>query len=111
MPLEDRPEFQAWLKRFEAQHAELYGTDDQPPDGHCDGCGASIAEPVSTTGHCLVCLAEHYGRDQSLAAARVAAALHVALAREEDAPLEDVREAVDEVLRAYEAGTESPEEL
>ena len=73
MPLLDRPDFQAWLARFEARHARLHSAGLQPAGGRCDGCGEPIPEPVSTTGLCLVCLAETFGREQAQSAAGGAA--------------------------------------
>jgi recombinational DNA repair protein (RecF pathway) len=102
MPLSDRPDFQAWLRRFEDRHEELHGEGLRPPADRCDGCGAPLEEPPSTTSLCLICLAEQYGRDQAQAAARIAGALYAALAREPDTPIDDVRDAIDKVLDDHE---------
>jgi hypothetical protein len=98
MPLLDRPDFHAWLKRFEAHHEQVHGSEHQPPRGRCDGCGEPLPATVSRTGLCLVCLAEQYGRDRARAAARIAAFLRVALAHDPGTPIDDIRDAVDEVL-------------
>ncbi len=105
MALTDRPDFQAWLERFEARHEQLHGAGRPPRPGHCDGCGGRLAAPASPTGLCLVCLAEQYGRDRTRAAAGIAGALRAALARNADTPIEDIREAVEQVLDDYERGT------
>jgi recombinational DNA repair protein (RecF pathway) len=102
MPLLDRPDFQAWLARFEARHAQLHSTGLQPKGDRCDGCGEPIPEPVSSTGLCLVCLAETFGREQAQSAARVAGVLEDALERNRDAPIAEIRDAVEEVLERYE---------
>jgi hypothetical protein len=101
MALVDRPDFQAWLARFEAQQDRLHGTDRRPSPNRCDGCGEPIPRPISSTGLCLVCLAEQYGRDRTRAAARIAGALRTALAQNGDASLGDVRDAIEEVLADY----------
>jgi hypothetical protein len=102
MPLLDRPDFQAWLKGFEARHEQLHAPRAEGLPGRCDGCGAPVTEQVSSTGLCLVCLAEAYGRDRARVASRVAGALRAALAREGDVPIEDVREAVEQALADHE---------
>ena len=102
MPLSDRPDFKDWLERFEARHARIHGDGPSPPEGSCDGCGASMDEQVSTTGLCLVCLAEAYGREQAMAAERIAGALRVALATDDGTPIEAIRDAVDEALDDHE---------
>jgi hypothetical protein len=105
MALVDRPDFQAWLERFEARHEQLHGSARQPRPGHCDGCGGRLPAPASSTGLCLVCLAEQYGRDRTRAGARIAGSLRAALAQNADTPIEDVREAVEQVLEDYERET------
>lgn len=61
-----------------------------------------MSEQVSTTGLCLVCLAEAYGREQSAAAERIAGALRVALATDDGTPVEAIRDAVEDVLDEHE---------
>jgi len=102
MSLLDRPDFQAWLKRFDARHEQLHGAGRRAPSNRCDGCGEPVVKQVSRTGLCLVCLAEHYGGDRTRMAGLIAAALRVALVRYEGAPAADVRDAVEEVLNDYE---------
>jgi hypothetical protein len=103
MGLLDRPDFQAWLQRYEVHHERLHGDGRRPPGNRCDGCGEAMAAPISPTGLCLVCLAEQYGRERARTAGRIAAALRVALAEDRGAtPPGDVREAVEDVLEAYE---------
>ncbi|HYI98075.1 MAG TPA: hypothetical protein VEX36_00125 [Thermoleophilaceae bacterium] len=105
MPLSDRPDFKDWLERFEARHARLHAEGPQPPEDRCDGCGAPLNEQVSTTGLCLVCLAEAYGREQSSAAERIASALRVALAADHGTPIDAIRDAVEDVLDERERET------
>jgi hypothetical protein len=102
MALVDRPDFQAWLERFEARHERLHGAGSQPHPGRCDGCGGPLAAPASSTGLCLVCLAEQYGRDRTRAATRIAGSLRAAIAQDAETPIDDVREAVEQVLDDYE---------
>lgn len=103
MPLTDRPDFRAWLDRFDARHEELYGDDPfRIGSGCCDGCGDLIADQVSRSGLCLVCLAEQFGRDQAMSAARVANALLPALAADPGTPPDVIRAAVEDVLDEYE---------
>jgi predicted molibdopterin-dependent oxidoreductase YjgC len=102
MPLPDRPDFKDWLERFEARHARIHAGGPQAPDGSCDGCGVPLSERVSTTGLCLVCLAEAYGREQAATAERIAGALRVALATDDGTPIEAIRDAVDDVLDQHE---------
>jgi hypothetical protein len=102
MPLLDRPDFQDWLERFEARHARIHGDGPKPPKDSCDGCGSPVSEQISTTGLCLVCLAEAYGREQSAAAERIAGALRVALATDDGTPIDAIRDAVEDVLDAHE---------
>lgn len=97
MAISDRPEFKAWLTRFEASHDHLPAPDLSPGDP-CDGCGEPLSEPVSPTGLCLVCLAEQYGRSEGLAANRIAGYVAIGLALDPDTPIEAVRDALDEVL-------------
>jgi hypothetical protein len=103
MALVDRPDFQAWLARFEAHHDRLHGTDRRPSPNRCDGCGEPIPRPISSTGLCLVCLAEQYGRDRTRSAARIASALRTALAADPGTPTGDIRDAIEEVLADYDA--------
>jgi hypothetical protein len=105
MPLTDRPDFKDWLERFEARHARIHGGGPRPPGDRCDGCGVPLSEQVSTTGLCLVCLAEAYGREQAGAAERVAGALRVALATDDGTPIEAIRDAVEGVLDEHEQQT------
>jgi len=110
MPLRDRPEFQAWLERFEARHVALHGGHvalhgDEPRAADCDGCGDPIDTPISAVGLCMVCLAETYGHERGLAAGRIAGMMEAALARAADVRATDVREAVEEVLERYERGS------
>jgi len=109
MPLPDRPDFQDWLERFEARHARIHADGPQPPEDRCDGCGSPLKERVSTTGLCLVCLAEAYGRERSSAAARIAGALRVALATDDGTPIEAIRDAVEDVLDEHETTRRSGE--
>lgn len=102
MPLSDRPDFKDWLERFEARHARIHGDEPKPPEDRCDSCGSPVSEQVSTTGLCLVCLAEAYGREQSAAAGRIAGALRVALAADHGTPIEAIRDAVEDVLDDHE---------
>jgi hypothetical protein len=105
MALPDRPDFQAWLAAFEARHEHLHGSGSRPARDRCDGCGEPLATTLSSTGLCLVCLAEQYGRDRAQAAARIAGALRIALTTDGGTtPIADVREAVEEVLADYDAG-------
>lgn len=98
MALTDRPDFQAWLRRFETRHERLYSDGPGPPPDICDGCGEPLPERVSSTGLCLVCLAEQFGREQTQPATRVAATLLLALMREEQTSIEAVRDALDDIL-------------
>ncbi|MEX1142167.1 MAG: hypothetical protein WD399_12295 [Thermoleophilaceae bacterium] len=102
MALPDRPDFQAWLERFEARHARLYGGAGPAVAGVCDGCGEPLPDPPSSTGLCLVCLAEHYGQDEARAATRVAAALLARIVQDEGTSIEAVRDAVDDILAQVE---------
>jgi recombinational DNA repair protein (RecF pathway) len=107
MPLADRPDFQAWLARFEERYEALRGEGLQPPGNRCDGCGLPLTERVSSTNLCLVCLAETYGRERAYAAAQIAGALETALARDGgETPISDVREAVEEILDRHEEADE-----
>ncbi len=101
MALVDRPDFQVWLARFEAHYDRLHGTHPRPSPNRCDGCGEPIPEPISSTGLCLICLAEQYGRDRTRSAARIAGTLRTALAQNHDASLTDIRDAIEEVLADY----------
>jgi|GEM_PF-4331834 len=103
MPLRDRPDFQDWLERFEARHARLHEGRQVQPGDVCDGCGERLEAPVSPVGLCLVCLAESYGRERGQQAGRVAGLLEATLARLGDAPNEEIRDAVEEVLERYES--------
>jgi hypothetical protein len=105
MPLADRPDFQAWLARFEERHERLHGRVAASPSGRCDGCGGPGPDGPTRTGLCQICLAEQYGRERSAAAARVAGALRVALARDEGTPIDEIRAAVEEVLDEHEPAT------
>lgn len=98
MPLADRPDFRAWLDRFERHHERLHGRVAAPASGRCDGCGGPGPDGPTRTGLCLVCLAEQYGRDRAAGAARVAGALRVALALDDSTPLDEIRAAVEDVL-------------
>lgn len=98
MALTDRPDFQAWLRRFDARHERLHSDGPEPPPGVCDGCGEPLHERVSSSGLCLVCLAEQFGREQTQPATRVAATLLLALMREEQTSIEAVRDALDDIL-------------
>lgn len=103
MSLTDRPDFQEWLRRFEERHERIHGDGPrQPPPDRCDGCGQPVEEQVSSTGLCAVCLAEIYGSDRSDATARIATKLREAIAAEPDAPPDQIRSAVDDVLDAQE---------
>ena len=102
MPLPDRPDFREWLERFEARHSGLHGAITERPARVCDGCGERIERPVSSTGLCIVCLAETYGRERGQAAGRIAGMLEAALAQSERTPPADVRDAVEGVLERYE---------
>lgn len=102
MPLSDRPDFKDWLERFEARHAQIHGDGPQPPEGSCDGCGTPLREQVSTTGLCLVCLAEAYGREQAAGAERIAGALRTALATDDGTAVDAIRDAIDDVLEQHE---------
>jgi hypothetical protein len=102
MSLRDRPDFQSWLARFEERHAHLHPDEPREQAAICDGCGDPIEAPVSSTGYCLVCLAETYGRERGQAAGRVAGMFEAALGRSGDTPSADVRDAIEEVLERYE---------
>jgi hypothetical protein len=98
MGIATNTDFQRWLESYSASHERLHG--DGPPSqaGICDGCGDPLPEPPSSTPFCLVCLAEQYGRDRAQAAGRIGCALRLAVAREEEIPVTDIREAVERVL-------------
>ena len=98
MGLALNPDFQQWLARYVTRHERLHGDGPSARAGICDGCGDPLPEPPSSTPFCLVCLAEQYGRDRAQSAARIANALRLAIAHDEDTPATDVREAVEEVL-------------
>lgn len=98
MALRDRTDFKEWLARFEAGHERLHGADPAPPEGRCDGCGEPLPTPVSSTGLCMICLAEHYGRDQGRVATRIAATLIAGVAHDEATSVEAVRSAIDDIL-------------
>lgn len=98
MGLVANPDFRKWLARYADRHEQLHGGGPPAPAGVCDGCGDRLTSPPSSTPFCIVCLAEQYGRDRARSAARVANALRVALATDDDTPVTDVREAVEEVL-------------
>lgn len=93
-------DFRRWLTRYAESHERLHGTKPPARVGICDGCGDPLPQPPSSTPFCLVCLAEQYGRDRAQAAARIAGALRVAIACDDDTPATDIREAVEEVLEA-----------
>jgi len=100
MGLAENPDFRRWLARFETRHTALLAI---RADRGCDGCGAALDSAPSALPYCVVCLAEQYGRDRAEAAAEVAAALRVALARAPDPPApDDVRAAVQQVVDDYE---------
>jgi phenylpyruvate tautomerase PptA (4-oxalocrotonate tautomerase family) len=103
MGLIAHPDFQAWLAHYAERHQRLYGNGPTPPAGICDGCGDPLGQPPSTTPFCIVCLAEQYGRDRAQAAARIAADLRRAIAREAGTPPSDVREAIEDVLEDLES--------
>lgn len=103
MSLADRPDFQNWLRRFEARHERLHGAGPrQPPPDRCDGCGEPVDAQLSSTGLCIVCLAELYSRERSEAGARIATALRAAIDAEADLPIGEVRDAVERALEPYE---------
>ena len=106
MPLSDRPDFKDWLARFEARHARIHADGPAAPADRCDGCGTPLDERVSTTGLCLVCLAEAYGREQAAAAERIAGELRTALATDAGTPIEAIRDAVEGVLDEHELNVE-----
>ena len=91
-------DFRRWLTRYSERHERLHGTNPPSRAGICDGCGDPLPEPLSSTPFCLVCLAEQYGRDRAQAAARIASALRLAIARDDETPATDIREAIEEVL-------------
>jgi len=98
MGLAVNPDFQKWLARYAERHEQLHGDGPPAPAGICDGCGDPLPKPPSGAPFCIVCLAEQYGRDRAASAARVATALRLAVAAEDDTPVSDIREAVEEVL-------------
>jgi hypothetical protein len=102
MPLIDRPDFQAWLERFDKAHIEMFGDEPDSPTDRCDGCDEFLENQISMTGLCLVCLAEQFGRDEASAAVRVASALLPALARDPHTPPDSIRAAVEDILDEYE---------
>ena len=102
MGLTANPDFQSWLALYAARHELLHGDGPASPAGICDGCGDPLEQPPSVAPFCIVCLAEQYGRDRAQSAARIAAALRLAIAQEAGTPLGDVREAVEEVLEDLE---------
>ncbi len=102
MGLAANPDFQNWLARYAARHELLHGDGPASPAGICDGCGDPLEQPPSIAPFCIVCLAEQYGHDRAQSAARVAAALRVAIADEGGTPLSDVREAIEDVLEDLE---------
>jgi len=98
MGLALNPDFQQWLGGYAARHERLHGDGPGAPAGICDGCGDPLPEPPSSTPFCLVCLAEQYGRDRAQSAAKIASALRLAIALDDETPATDIREAVEEVL-------------
>lgn len=68
--LTDRPDFRAWLARYDARTFEMQAND--PPTlrlasarQECDCCGGPLGDTPSQAGEvCLVCLAERFGGDQ-----------------------------------------------
>ncbi|HEU0019525.1 MAG TPA: hypothetical protein VFQ14_04455 [Thermoleophilaceae bacterium] len=102
MGLTANPDFQSWLTHYAARHELLHGDGPPSPAGICDGCGDPLEQPPSSAPFCIVCLAEQYGRDRAQSAARIAAALHQAIAEEAGTPLSDVREAIEDVLEELE---------
>ncbi len=60
--LTDRPDFRAWLARYEADHIRMGGGDKDRTS--CDGCGAEGEPHSKPCGYCLLCLAERFGGDQ-----------------------------------------------
>lgn len=102
MGLATNPDFESWLARYVARHEQLHGDGPTARAGICDGCGDPLPEPPSTTPFCIVCLAEQYGRDRALSAARIANALRLAIAIDDGTPATDIREAVEEVLEGLE---------
>ena len=103
MGLLANPDFQKWLESYAALHEQLHGDGPPSPAGICDGCGDPLEQPPSSAPFCIVCLAEQYGRDRAQSAARIATALRLAIAAEAGTPIDDVREAVEEVLGGLEA--------
>jgi hypothetical protein len=98
MGLAANPDFVKWLESYAERHQRLHGDGPDAPAGVCDGCGDPLPHPLSRTPFCIVCLAEQYGRDRAQSAARIANALRLALIADDDIPVTDVREAVEEVL-------------
>jgi len=98
MGLIANPDFQKWLADYAGHHERMHGDGPLAPAGICDGCGDPLEQPPSSTPFCIVCLAEQYGRDRAQSAARIAAALRLAIAVDTDTPMTEVREAVEEVL-------------
>lgn len=99
MPLRDRPEFQAWLQRYETLHVALHGV--EPRADRCDGCGDPVDQPLSGAGLCMVCLAEIYGLERGQASGRIAGIMEAALVRSPGVLTTDVRGAVEDVLERY----------
>lgn len=102
MGLISNPDFQSWLAGYAERHEQLHGEGPPAAAGFCDGCGDPLQQPPSPAPFCIVCLAEQYGRDRAQSAARIAAALRLAIAEERGTPISDVREAIEDVLEDLE---------
>lgn len=102
MGLADNPDFQRWLERYAARHELVHGHGPASPAGVCDGCADPLPDPPSSAPFCMVCLAEHYGRDRARSAGRIANALRAAIAEDPVTPLSEIREAIEEVLAEVE---------
>lgn len=103
MALLDRPDFWDWLKKVEAVHDELTQGRPATKRRECCRCGAQLSAAFdSSTGECLVCLAERFGREQAEDAAYVARTLMLAVLAAPNTPPDVIRAAIEDVMDDYE---------
>jgi hypothetical protein len=64
VPLQDRPEFRAFLARRFA-HADRLDLSDAGAARECEGCGTPADEQQMFGPHCIVCLAKDFGIEET----------------------------------------------